>query len=164
MKLRLVNGSIVDVDFSGQRLINGSIVEGQGGGGDTEAPVLSSPTGTKTGSTTATGNVTSANDANGTVYRYTSTSGTAPSIAHHKDGTGASAFASQTVTATGLQTFSAITGLDPSTTYYNHFLHTDAASNDSLQVVSTSFTTDAASGIPLAVLKNANRVIQAYLC
>ncbi len=111
--------------------------------GDTTAPVLTNPTGVKTGSTTATGTVDT-DEANGTTYRYTSQSATPPSVADHKTGSGADAFQSLTVSATGTIPFTGITGLTASTTYYNHYLHTDAAANDSTQVTSASFTTDAA--------------------
>ncbi|MCP5016287.1 MAG: hypothetical protein GY938_13600 [Ketobacter sp.] len=107
---------------------------------DITAPTLTSPTGDQTGQTTATGNVTT-NEATGTVYRYTSTSATPPSVANHKTGSGSVASANQTVTVTGLQTMAGITGLTASTSYYNHYLHTDAASNDSTQVTSAQFTT-----------------------
>lgn len=113
---------------------------------DTTAPVLTSPTGAKTGSTTASGTVTS--DEAGIVRRYTSTSLTSPSIADHKSGSGAVAFLGQAMTA-GIQAMAGITGLTASTTYYNHYLGSDAAPNDSAQVVSASFTTDAAGGAGL---------------
>lgn len=108
---------------------------------DVTAPVLSLPTATTLTDTTASGTVTSANDDNGTLYWYVSTSGTPPSTANHKTGTGAVAFGNQAVTATGLQTVSSITGLTASTTYYVHYLHTDASSNDSNQATSSSFAT-----------------------
>ncbi len=110
---------------------------------DITAPTLTSPTGTQTGQTTATGNVTT-NEDTGTVYRYTSTSATPPSIANHKTGSGSVASANQAVTATGLQTMTGITGLTASTSYYNHYLHTDAAANNSTQATSAQFTTAAA--------------------
>jgi len=103
---------------------------------DTTAPILSSPTGTKTGSTTASGTV-STDEGNGTLY-YLATvnaSETAATIA---------AGSSQAVSGTGSQAVT-FTGLTPSTTYYAHYVHDDAATNRSNVVSSTSFTTDAAS-------------------
>jgi hypothetical protein len=102
--------------------------------GDTTAPTLSSPTGTKTGSTTATGTV-STNEANGALYYLASTNAT-ESAATVK------AAASQSVSATGVQNVS-FTGLTASTTYYAHYVHRDAAGNDSTVSNSASFTTDA---------------------
>ncbi len=116
---------------------------------DITAPTLTSPTGDQTGQTTATGNVTT-NEATGTVYRYTSTSATPPSVANHKTGSGAVASANQAVVATGLQTMAGITGLTASTSYYNHYLHTDAASNDSTQVTSAQYTTASPPTITIA--------------
>jgi hypothetical protein len=131
-----------------------SIVIEATGGGDTTAPVLSSPVGTATGATTATVGATT-DEGNGTLYVVVTTSATQPSIAQIKAGndhTGSAAVFddSQTVTSTGAKTFSA-TGLTASTTYYAHLVHTDAASNDSNRVSSSSFTTSAAGGatIPL---------------
>jgi hypothetical protein len=109
---------------------------------DTTAPVLSSPTGTKTGSSTASGTV-STNEANGTLYAVVTTSATPPTAADIRTGTGAAYSTSQSVSATGGQSVSA-TGLTASTTYYWHYLHDDAASNASNIVTSASFTTDAA--------------------
>jgi hypothetical protein len=52
---------------------------------------------------------------------------------------------SQAVTGTGVQSVS-FSGLTASTSYYAHYVHTDAADNDSARVSSAQFTTDAASG------------------
>ncbi len=104
---------------------------------DTTPPTLTSPTGTQTGSTTATGTV-STNEANGTLYRLASTNAT-ELVATVK-----AAALTQSVTATGTQSVS-FTGLTPSTTYYAHYVHTDAAGNDSTRVSSASFTTAAAA-------------------
>lgn len=108
--------------------------------GDTTAPVLSSPTGTQTGSSTASGTVSSANDANGTLYYYASTNATETAATVKASG------ATQAVTATGAQSV-AFTGLSPSTTYYAHYVHRDAAGNDSNAVDSASFTTTASGGL-----------------
>jgi hypothetical protein len=117
---------------------------------DTTAPVLTTPTGTKTNEDEASGTVIT-DEGNGTLYWYTSTSATPPSIANHKDGTSSSAFGSQTVTVAGTENIT-VTGLDAATTYYNHYLHTDAAAtpNDSNQATSASFTTDAQTTIALS--------------
>ena len=104
---------------------------------DTTAPVLTSPTGTQTGSTTATGTV-STNEANGTLYWLTNTSATATDAA-------IKAANSQPVTASGVQNVTS-SGLTASTVYYNHFLHRDAAGNDSTRSTSASFTTAAPGG------------------
>lgn len=103
---------------------------------DSVAPILTSPTGTATGATTATGTV-STDEANGTLYRLASTNATELAATVKASGL------SQAVTATGVQNVT-FTGLTPSTTYYIHYVHTDAAGNDSTRVSSTSFTTPAA--------------------
>lgn len=115
---------------------------------DTTAPVLTSATGTATGATTATVGATT-DEANGTMYCVVTTSATQPSVAQIKAGqnhTGAAASyaSSQSITTTGAKTFNA-TGLTASTTYYAHMVHTDAASNDSNRISSSSFTTSAGS-------------------
>lgn len=118
------------------------------GGGDATAPVLSSPTGSATGATTADGGVAT-DEGNGTLYAVCTTSATPPSIAQVKAGqdhTGAAAAydTSQAVSVTGAQAVAA-TGLTASTAYYWHFLQADAAGNDSNIVTSAQFTTDAAA-------------------
>lgn len=116
--------------------------------GDTTPPTLTSATGTATGTTTADLSV-STNEANGTCYVVASESATAPTETQVKAGqdhTGsAAAFdGSQAISSTGTKSFSA-TGLSPGTTYYAHFMHEDAATNQSSVVTSSSFTTSAAS-------------------
>lgn len=111
---------------------------------DTTAPTLTSPTGTQTGSTTGTSTV-STNEANGTLYAFLSASSTPPTAVNLKTGTGAVSSASQAVTATGTQTVNWVS-LTASTTYYTHWLHRDAAGNDSAIVSGTGFTTAAGSG------------------
>ena len=112
---------------------------------DTTAPVISSPTGTQTGATTATGTV-STDEGNGTLDAVVTTSATTPSVAQiqaGQDHTGSAAAATDldnTVSATGVQNVS-FTGLTASTTYYIHYVHQDAAGNDSNTVTSASFTT-----------------------
>lgn len=120
-------------------------IKDKGGASDTTPPTLSSPTGTKTGSTTATGTV-STNEANGTAYAVVTTSATKPTETQVRAGqnhTGASApwAGNQGVASTGVKTFNA-TGLAASTTYYYHFTQRDAANNDAAVVSSAAFTTD----------------------
>lgn len=110
-----------------------------GGGGDTTPPTLTSPTGTSTGTTTASGSV-STNEANGTLY-YLASTNASESAATVK------AASSQAVSATGTQSVS-FTGLTAATTYYAHYVHRDAAGNDSAVASSASFTTSAANTAP----------------
>lgn len=117
------------------------------GGGDVTAPVLASPTGVATGTTTATVGATTDED-NGTQYAVVTTSATAPSAAQVKAGqdhTGSAAVwaGNAAISTTGAHTHSA-TGLTASTAYYAHLMHEDAATNQSNVVSSTQFTTDAA--------------------
>lgn len=104
---------------------------------DTTAPTLTSPTGTQTGSTTASGTVTT-DEANGTLYFLASTNATETAAT-------VKAASSQAVSATGSQAVS-FTGLTASTTYYAHYCHRDAAGNDSTVANSASFTTAAGGG------------------
>lgn len=106
-------------------------------GSDTTAPTLSSPTGTATGSTTATGTV-STNEANGTLYSYASINATETASTVKASGS------TQAVSATGSKSAS-FTGLTAATAYYAHYVHRDAAGNDSTVSTSASFTTSAAS-------------------
>ena len=101
------------------------------------APILSLPTGTKTGSSTATGTITTDED-NGTLYYYASTN-TSETLATIK-----ASGNNQAVSATGLQNVS-FSSLSSSTVYYAHYVHTDTGDNDSNVESSTSFTTDAAA-------------------
>jgi hypothetical protein len=110
--------------------------------GDTTAPTLTLPTGTKTDSASATGTVTT-NDATGTLYRLASIN------AVESAATVKAAALTTTVTATGVQTVS-FTGLSPSTTYYAHYVHRDPAGNDSTVANSASFVTDAAPGMAVS--------------
>lgn len=102
---------------------------------DTTAPVLTSPTGTATGTTTASGTVVT-DEANGTLYSLASTNATETAATVKASG------ATQTITTTGSKSAS-FTGLTASTTYYAHYVHRDAAGNDSTRVSSASFTTSA---------------------
>jgi hypothetical protein len=101
---------------------------------DVTAPVLSSPTAVQTGQTTANGTVTT-DEGNGTLY-FLASQNASENVATIKAGS------SQAVSATGAQNVS-ITGLTASTAYYLHYVHTDAASNDSNVVSSAQFTTAA---------------------
>lgn len=110
---------------------------------DTTAPTLTSPSFSAATATTGTLGVTT-DEGNGTLYAVLSTSATAPSVAQVKAGqmhTGAAAAwaGTQAITSTGAKTLNA-TGLSASTHYYPHFVHTDAATNNS--AVSTSATGD----------------------
>jgi hypothetical protein len=116
---------------------------------DTTAPILSLPTGVKTGQTTATIGATT-NEGNGTLYGVVTNSPTTPTAAQIKTGkdhTGAAAeFAgSVAVVSTGAKTISA-TGLTPGAVRYGHTMHEDAATNQSNCVSSASFTLDSATG------------------
>jgi hypothetical protein len=111
---------------------------------DSQAPNLSSPVGTQTGSTTATATV-STDEGNGTLYYMVSTNTTeTPTVVK--------AGFSQAVTAVGTQNVS-FSGLTAGTTYYTHFLHKDAAGNESSVANGPGFTTLANSNVRL------NRVI-----
>ncbi len=103
--------------------------------GDDTAPVLTSPTATATGPTTATASVTT-DDGNGTMYFLASTNAT-------ENAATVKAALSQPVTADGAQSIS-LSALDPETAYYVHFVQINGASLESASVVSTAaFTTDA---------------------
>jgi len=118
---------------------------------DTTAPVLSSPTDAANGATAATGSV-STDEGNGTLYAVCTTSATAPTAAQVKlgqDNAGAAAAwdGSQAVSGTGVQTLSpAPSGLTAETAYTIHFMHEDAATNQSTVASGDGFTTEAAGG------------------
>lgn len=100
---------------------------------DVTAPVLSSPTGTATGATTATGSV-STDEGNGTLYYYASTNSSESAATIKASGS------SQAVSGTGAQAVS-FTGLTGLTTYYAHYVQDDASNNESNVVSSSSFKT-----------------------
>lgn len=106
---------------------------------DTTPPTLTSPSATATGTTTASGLV-STNEANGTLY-YLASANATELAATVKAGS------SQAVTATGEQPVT-ITGLTAATPYYPHYLHRDAAGNDSAVASGAQFTTAAANTSP----------------
>lgn len=114
--------------------------------GDTTAPTLSSPTGVQTGSTSASGTV-STNEANGNLYQYISqnTTETASTVK--------AANVTTPVIATGVQNVS-FSNLNPSTTYYAHYLHRDAAGNDSSVASSGAFTTAAGASVAPVLSKS----------
>ncbi|MBB4857021.1 hypothetical protein HNO88_000318 [Novosphingobium chloroacetimidivorans] len=126
--------------------------------GDTTAPTLSNATGTQTGQTTATVGVTT-NEGNGSLYWYLSTSNTPPTVANLKNGSGSVLSGIQSVSATGAQTVN-ITGLTAATQYYTHWLHRDAALNDSAILTGPGFVTAAASGSAMRTI-TANMIGQA---
>lgn len=146
------NGTADTFDYT--LLVDGVQVNGPNGNGsatatlafgavETVAPILSSPTGAATGATTASGSV-STNEANGTLFFLTTTNATETAAA-------VKAGASQPVTSTGVQSI-ARTGLLASTAYRHHFLHRDAAGNDSAVASSAQFTTQAAGDTTAPVL------------
>jgi hypothetical protein len=114
---------------------------------DTTAPTLSSPTGVKTGITTATLGVTT-NDATGTLYGVLTLNSTLPTAAQIKAGQNAAgsaaAYAFNQAVSTTTPTKNA-TGLTGSTTYYAYYMQEDVAGNQSTVPTGVSFTTDAAA-------------------
>lgn len=110
---------------------------------DSTDPVLSSPSMASVTATTGVPTVTT-NEGNGTLYYAVLTSGGSATDAQIKAGTGGNIVAgkagNQAVTTTGVQTFSAVTGLTAGTDYEVVFLQTDLAGNDSAQS-QASFTT-----------------------
>lgn len=106
---------------------------------DTTAPTLSSASDSADGATGYDGSV-STDEGNGTLYWYVSTSATPPTAANLKAGSGAVASGNQAVSGTGVQNVSG-SGLTASTAYYIHYLHRDAAGNDSAIVSGDGFTT-----------------------
>jgi hypothetical protein len=117
-------------------------------GGDTTPPTLSSPTGT--GGLGVCSGTVSTNEGNGTLRAVATASATQPSVAQIKAGqdhTGAAALraVSQSVAATGTQTVASGAISGGAGTRYLHYLHTDAASNDSNRVTSASFEVTAAA-------------------
>jgi hypothetical protein len=124
--------------------------------GDVTAPTLSSATDAANGQTASTGSV-STNEDNGTLYWVVTTSGTSPSAAQVKagqDNTGTAAdgdSGSQAVSATGVQNITP-SGLTASTNYTTHFMHEDAAGNQSAVASASGFTTSAAATVPAAMV------------
>ncbi len=112
---------------------------------DVTAPVLSSPTDAVDGTTDYDGTV-STDEANGTLYWVVSTASNAPTATQIIAGqmhTGAAAAASgsQAVSGTGVQNISG-SGLSTNTVYYIHYVHRDAANNNSNVSSANGFSTD----------------------
>jgi uncharacterized repeat protein (TIGR02059 family) len=143
-------------NLSSQAVTNSSA---QSGGGDATAPVLSSPTAVG-GTTSGTGTLTvSTDEGNGTLYWVVTTSSTSPTAAQVKagqDDLGATASdsGSSVVSATGVQTLTdAASGLAGDFPYYAHFMHEDAATNQST-VVSTATPFDSQWALVKFLLAN----------
>jgi hypothetical protein len=133
----------------------GSWAGGDLGGGDTTPPTLSSPTGTG-GLGVCSGSV-STNEGNGTLYAVATASATAPSAAQVKAGqdhTGSAALrvVSQSVTGTGTQTVASGAISGGAGTRYLHYMHEDAAANQSTVSSSAGFTITAALSVTLDAL------------
>lgn len=111
---------------------------------DTTAPTLSSPTSASTGTTTGSGSVTT-NEGNGTLYFLATINATETAATVKSSG------ATQAITTTGSKAVT-VAGLTASTLYYIHFLHRDAAGNDSLVSNSASFTTAAVGDTTAPIL------------
>jgi hypothetical protein len=105
-------------------------------------PIISLPTGTPATQNASSSNITGAgfttDVAQGTAYWYLSGSATPPSTTNLKSGSGGIQNGSQTVTATGALTFGTISGLTPNTTYWLHFLHTNAIKDSNILSLDTS--------------------------
>ena len=99
------------------------------------APVLTSPTAGATGTSTASGSVTT--NVTGTLYKYASTNATESAATVKASG---STF---TVTSAGSQTGLTFTGLTPGSTYYAHYVLTRGGV-DSSRVSSSSFVQSSA--------------------
>lgn len=112
---------------------------------DITAPVLSSPTDVKTGSTTADVGATT-DSADGTLFVAVTPTSTPPSSAQIIAGSGGGIVVanSASVSSTGVKAVG-VTGLTASTSYFGHSVHRDAASNVSNVVTGDGFTTDAAT-------------------
>jgi len=131
------NGTLIDESGSPTTWGGTSVIPLFPLGADTTAPILTLPTGIQTGSTTASGTVTT-DEGNGTLF-YLATVNATETAATIKAGS------SQSVTTTGIQNVT-VTGLTAATTYFLHYVHDDAAANESNVVASASFTTDAVGG------------------
>lgn len=134
-------GNFVNAGFDRSVYVIAIFTEGTA---DPTAPVLTSPTGAATSSTTADVGATT-DEGNGTMYAVVTTSATQPSVAQIKAGqthTGSAApwGGSIAISSTGAKTLNA-TGLTQNTAYYAHVVHTDAATNDSNRVTSSVFST-----------------------
>lgn len=120
--------------------------------GDVTPPTLTGPDATATSAHEITATVTT-DEAGGTLYAVLTTSATAPSevqIKAGQDHTGAAAagFASAAVDLSGAQALYFV-DLTAATTYYAHFVQTDAAALDSAVVTSAAETTEAAGVVKI---------------
>jgi hypothetical protein len=106
---------------------------------DTTPPVLSGPYDDALSTTTGAGGVSS-NEIGGTIYFYLNNSATPPSAANLKACVGGAYCENRSVDIVGTHTYNA-TGLTEGTAYYSHFLHRDAAGNDSAIATADGFTT-----------------------
>jgi len=118
-----------------------------GGGGDTTAPTLTSPAASG-GTLTCSGSV-STDEGNGTLYTVFTGSATAPTAAQVKAGndhTGSAALraVSQAVSATGSQAVAS--GAITAGTRYAHYMHEDAAANQSAVASAGPFTVTSGGG------------------
>jgi hypothetical protein len=146
----ILGATDTDTSATGKNWVGGNLTAG-----DSTPPTLTSPSGTG-GIGVCSGSV-STDEGNGTLYAVSTASATQPSVAQVKAGqdhTGTAALraVSQAVSATGTQTIAsgAITG--GAGTRYWHFVHADAAANDSAVVSSAGFSVTAALGITLDAL------------
>lgn len=115
-----------------------------GGGGDTTAPILSSPSTSNITATAARGTATT-DEANGTLFGIVSTSATPPTAiqveaGQSNSGASASWAGSLAITSVGAKNLDA-TGLGSNTGYYFHFMHKDSSGNRSAVLTSSLFTT-----------------------
>lgn len=161
------NGTTISVSNSTYTAAGAAAIGGRGvevdnvsandSSADTTPPTLTSATGT--GGVGVCSGTVSTDEANGTLYAVATASATQPTIARIKagqDDTGAAALraVSQSVTATGTQTIASGAISGGAGTRYWHFLHTDAASNDSNRISSAGFTVTSGGG-PLGVTLDA---------
>lgn len=109
---------------------------------DVTAPTLSAATAAPNGAYAATGAVTT-NEGNGTLYYLASTSVSLTA-------TQVKAGSTQAISSAGTKGV-AVNSLAAATIYYLHFLHRDAAGNDSAVLRSASFTTAAAPTNPSTI-------------
>lgn len=134
--------------------------------GDTTPPVLTSPLGAATGTTTASGGVTT-DEGNGTLYAGVWPTATTPTAAQVKAGTGATYWnGGIAVTSVGAKTTAAIV-LAAATSYRWHYVHRDASGNDSTPVSSSSafstFVGGASGTLTTGPFKNNTTTLQPSL-
>lgn len=130
---------------------------------DSIAPTLSSPTGASAAPLLCTGSV-STNEGNGTLYGVVTASATAPTAGQVKlgqdhTGTAALRVVSQAVSGTGAQSIAS--GAVTAGTRYWHYMHEDAATNQSAVVSSASFVVAASYVVTTDALRNESDTILA---